>query len=82
MLRYLKKGSAAATKAADDAKVRETVTGILADIVARGDVAVRELAKKFDGFEAKTFRMTAQEVEECVKACSPQIAIPWWPRPT
>ena len=73
MLRYLKKGSAAATKAADDAKVRETVTGILADIVARGDVAVRELAKKFDGFEAKTFRMTAQEVEECVKACSPQI---------
>ncbi len=60
MLRYLKKGAAAATKAADDAKVRETVTGILADIVARGDVAVRELAKKFDGFEAKTLRMTAQ----------------------
>jgi sulfopropanediol 3-dehydrogenase len=73
MPRYLKKGAAAAAKAADDAKVREIVTGILADVAARGDAAVRELSKKFDGFEAANYRMSAREIEDCVKACPKQV---------
>jgi sulfopropanediol 3-dehydrogenase len=72
MARYLKKGAATATKAADEAKVREIVTGILADVAARGDAAVRELSKKFDGFEPAQFRMSAADIETCVKACSKQ----------
>ena len=48
MARFLKQGRDADAIAADDAKVRETVEGILADIAARGDAAVRELSVKFD----------------------------------
>jgi len=70
MPRYLKKGAATATKAADEVKVREIVTGILADVAARGDAAVRELSKKFDKFEAENFRMSDAEIKACVDACS------------
>ncbi len=69
-VRYLKKGAATEHKAADEAKVREIVTGILADVQARGDAAVRDLSKKFDKFEAQSFRMTAAEIQACVDACS------------
>jgi sulfopropanediol 3-dehydrogenase len=73
MARYLKKGAAAATKDDYDAKVRETVTAILADVAKRGDAAVRELSKKFDNFDPLKFRMSAQEIEDCVKACPKQV---------
>jgi sulfopropanediol 3-dehydrogenase len=73
MPRYLKKGAATATKAADEAKVREIVTGILADVAARGDAAVRELATKFDGYDAANYRMSSQEIEACVKACPKEV---------
>jgi len=73
MPRYLKKGAATATKAADEAKVREIVTGILADVAARGDAAVRELATKFDGYDAANYRMSAAEIEACVKACPKEV---------
>lgn len=73
MARYLKKGAAAGTKDADDAKVRETVTGILADVAKRGDAAVRELSKKFDGFEPAAFRMSQKEIDDCIAACPKQV---------
>ncbi|MBM3512823.1 MAG: histidinol dehydrogenase [Alphaproteobacteria bacterium] len=73
MPRYLKKGAAAGAKDANEAKVRETVTAILADVTKRGDAAVRELSKKFDGFEPAQFRMTAAEIDACVKACPQQV---------
>ena len=41
MAKHLKQGRDAATAAADDARIRATVEGILADITARGDAAVR-----------------------------------------
>ena len=44
MARYLKKGKGAAEVAESDAKVRNTVESILADIESRGDDAVRELS--------------------------------------
>ncbi|MBL8629420.1 MAG: histidinol dehydrogenase, partial [Rhodospirillaceae bacterium] len=69
-VRYLKKGAATENKAADEAKVREIVTGILADVQKRGDAAVRDLSKKFDKFEAESFRMTKAEIQACLDACS------------
>ena len=48
MPRFLKRGMDAGAIKAADAKVRETVEGILAQIEARGDEAVRELSEKFD----------------------------------
>ena len=57
MVRYLKRGQDAGTVAATDAKIRATVEGILADVEARGDAAVRELSEKFDKWSPASFRL-------------------------
>ena len=66
MARYLKKGKVAAEVAESDAKVRATVEVILADIEARGDIAVRELSEKFDGWSPSSFRLTTEEIEAAI----------------
>jgi sulfopropanediol 3-dehydrogenase len=66
MPRYLKRGMDAGAIKAADAKVRETVEGILADIEARGEAAVRDLSKKFDNWAPASFRLTAQEIERAI----------------
>src|SRR5262245_44264908 len=66
MARYLKRGLDAGAIKAADAKVRETVENILADIEARGEQAVRDLSKKFDSWAPESFRLTPQEVERAV----------------
>jgi sulfopropanediol 3-dehydrogenase len=55
----------AETKAAE-AKVRETVEGILADIDERGEDAVRELSEKFDGWSPDSFRLSTDEIDRLV----------------
>ena len=50
-------------RAEDDAQVRSTVEAVLADIAARGDVAVRALSVKFDHFDPPAFRLTPSEIE-------------------
>ena len=42
MIRYLKRGRDVQARANDDVAVRNTVEGIIRDIEARGDEAVRE----------------------------------------
>ena len=66
MATWLKQGRDAEAVAADDATVRQTVEGILADIEARGDAAVRELSLKFDKFERPDFRLTDAEIRTCL----------------
>ena len=44
-IRYLKSGKPQVERSEDDAKVRAVVEAALADIEARGDAAVRELAE-------------------------------------
>jgi sulfopropanediol 3-dehydrogenase len=56
---------AGAIKAAD-AKVRETVESILADIDAHKDQAVKDLSKKFDNWSPKDFRLSPQEIERAI----------------
>jgi sulfopropanediol 3-dehydrogenase len=63
----LKQGKPEAERAEDDAKVRATVEGILADIERRGDAAVRELSEKFDGYSPEAFRLTASEIEAAMQ---------------
>jgi sulfopropanediol 3-dehydrogenase len=70
---FLKKGISAEQDAADIAKVRGTVEGILADIEARGDAAVRELSKKFDNWSPDDFRMSKGEIEDCVRQLPKQV---------
>jgi sulfopropanediol 3-dehydrogenase len=66
MPQYLKRGMDASAVKAADAKVRETVETILADVEARGDVAVRELSQKFDNWAPADFRLTEQEIERAI----------------
>ena len=66
MAEYLKRGRDAATIADDDARTRATVEGILADIEARGDAAVRALSEKFDRWSRDDYRMTDREIRACM----------------
>ena len=70
MATHLKTAQAAATRAEADSKVRSTVEGILADIEARGDTAVRELSSKFDNWAPASFRLSKQEIEAAVAQVS------------
>ena len=72
MARYLKKGKGAAEVAESDAKVRNTVESILADIESRGDDAVRELSNKFDSWSPPSFRLTIEEIQAAIDQVSPQ----------
>ncbi len=69
-IQYLKSGKPAEARADDDAKVRTAVEGILKDIETRGDAAVRDLAQKFDGYTAPSFRLTSSEIEAAMQKVS------------
>lgn len=70
MAEYLKRGKPAEARAEDDAKVRGIVEGLLADIEARGDAAVRALSQKFDGYAPEAFRLTGSEIEAAMQKVS------------
>src|SRR5467141_4967269 len=66
MARWLKRGMDASAIKAADAKVRETVEQILADVEARRDAAVRDLSRKYDNWEPRSFRLTDQEIDRAI----------------
>jgi sulfopropanediol 3-dehydrogenase len=70
MARYLKRGRDVEAVAAADAKVRASVESILGDISARGDAAVRELSVKFDSWDRDDYRLTDQEIQDCLSQLS------------
>ena len=72
MARFLKRGRDADAVAEDDAKVRATVEGILADIKARGDAAVRELSIRFDTWDRQNFRLSEGEIQACLDRLTPR----------
>jgi sulfopropanediol 3-dehydrogenase len=72
MARFLKRGRDANAVAEDDAKVRATVEGILADIKARGDAAVRELSIRFDKWDRQNFRLSEGEIQACLDQLTPR----------
>jgi sulfopropanediol 3-dehydrogenase len=51
---------------AADAKVRETVESILAQVDERKDAAIRELSEKFDKWSPKDFHLTPQEIKRAI----------------
>ena len=66
MPRYLKRGMDAGAIEAADAKVRQTVEGILDDVKKRGNTAIRELSEKFDKWSPKDFKLSPAEVEAAI----------------
>ncbi|PVM71677.1 histidinol dehydrogenase [Caulobacter radicis] len=70
MARWLKTGADVTAVANADRAVRETVEGILADVAARGDAAVRDLSVKFDGWDRESYRLSPAEIQACIDQLS------------
>jgi sulfopropanediol 3-dehydrogenase len=70
MIRYLKRGKDVQVRAEDNAKVRATVEGIIADVESRGDAAVRDYSRKFDNWDPADFRLSRPEIEAARKSLS------------
>lgn len=51
-----------------EADVESVVDGIIADVRARGDEALREYARKFDGAELDSLLVTKEEIDEAFAA--------------
>src|SRR5271165_6848059 len=66
MARHLKRGMDASAIKVADAKVRATVEGILAEIEAGGDAAVRALSQRFDSWAPASFKLSAPEIERAI----------------
>jgi sulfopropanediol 3-dehydrogenase len=66
MPRWLKRGMDPSSIKEADAKVRQTVEGILADVEARKDAAIRELSEKFDKWSPESFRLSPAEIERAI----------------
>jgi sulfopropanediol 3-dehydrogenase len=71
MIRRLKTGLSAETKAESSVQVRATVERILGDIAKRGSAAVREFSERFDKWSPPQFRLTADEIQDCVRSLPP-----------
>ena len=69
-IEFLKRSKPESEKAEDDAKVRAVVETTLTDIAARGDVAVRELSKRYDNYQPQRFRLTKSEIEAAMNKVS------------
>ena len=67
---YLKRGKPDSDRAADDLETRSIVEKTLKDIEVRGDQAVRELSKKFDGYEPSSFKLSKSEIEAAIQNVS------------
>ena len=67
---YVKRGKPDSERSKDDAKVRETVEGILRDIEMRGDAAVRDLSERFDKYSPASFRLSPSQIDALVNRVS------------
>ncbi len=72
MVKFLKQGIEQSAVDEADAEVRALVEGILADVEARGDTALRELSQKFDDWNPADFRLTEPEIEAAMSRVSSQ----------
>ena len=69
-IKFLKKSKPESERVEDDAKVRATVEDILQEIERQGDVAVRKLSQKFDGYVPENFQLNESEVLAAVQKVS------------
>ena len=72
MARWLKCSGGLATRESADRELRESVERILADIVLRGDDAVRDLSVRFDKWDRESYRLSEDEIASCLDQLSVQ----------
>jgi sulfopropanediol 3-dehydrogenase len=68
--KWLKQGAEAEVIKSAAREVRDTVENLLADIEARGDAAVRELAIRFDKMDRDDYRLSDAEIQACMNQLS------------
>jgi sulfopropanediol 3-dehydrogenase len=66
MKKIIKEGISLEASKSTDEKVKRIVEDILGDIDERGDTAVRELSEKFDKWAPGSFRLTDEQIQECI----------------
>jgi sulfopropanediol 3-dehydrogenase len=69
---HLKHGKPEADRAEDDARTAAVVGATLKDIEQRGDVAVRELANKFDSYDRDSYRLSQDEIDTLIAKVNPR----------
>ena len=62
MARYLKRASEGV--GSTGAEVRRRVLEILEDVEERGEEAVREYSRRFDGWNPESFRLSEEQIEQ------------------
>lgn len=58
---------------AESEDIRKAVEAILADIEQRGDAAVREYTKRFDGIDLDSFLVSPEEIDDAVDIVGPDF---------
>lgn len=58
---------------AESEDIRKAVEAILADIEQRGDAAVREYTKRFDGVDLDSFPVSPEEIDDAVDIVGPDF---------
>src|SRR5689334_3852152 len=53
--------------------IADAVLDIIQAVRARGDAALTELTKRFDGCKIETFLVPADEVEQSLEECDPHL---------
>lgn len=66
MIKQLKSGISSEEAKSLAKQVKTTVENTLEDIESSGDVAIRELSKKFDNWDPNSFRLSSEEIEACM----------------
>ena len=66
MAQWLKQAISKQDKDEAQQQVRENVEKLLADIETRGDMAVRELSKRFDNWEPEEFKLSEAQIQACI----------------
>src|SRR3546814_18610362 len=72
MLGLLKRGFGVDVRLDADRAVRGVVGGVLSDMGARGDAAVRGLSVRFDGWDRDYYRLSDREKQDCLDQLSGQ----------
>ncbi|MBV8505260.1 MAG: histidinol dehydrogenase, partial [Alphaproteobacteria bacterium] len=72
MSRHIKRAALAGGQEEADAKIRNTVETIIADVAKRGDAAVREMSERFDKWSPPSFRLSEDEVAALIARVAPQ----------
>ncbi|WDZ81843.1 histidinol dehydrogenase (plasmid) [Ensifer adhaerens] len=67
MIRHIKTAQASVT-GSTDGSVTKTVEALLAKVEAGGDKAVRELSVQFDKLDRESYRLTKDEIANCINS--------------